>query len=209
GESRMGVARGHNLFAMDAANYAKARVTRGDASVVETQITTDGEDHFAYDRRLQDEDRRALRRDSKDDKHKMGQRVPSVQIFWSRDSSHFALVRRDERKVADLFVINALSNPRPTLETYRYAMPREANLPQPQIEMCDVATKDRVKVKADRFKDQGLQIAAAAQTAVGREKDKTEPQWVADGADRLYFIRSSRDLHKFDLCVADVKTGDV
>src|SRR5262249_31375990 len=68
-------ARGHNLFMMDAANYAKARVKPGDESVVETQLTTDAEDHFGYDRRLQDEDRRALRKDSRDDKHKMGRRV--------------------------------------------------------------------------------------------------------------------------------------
>jgi dipeptidyl-peptidase 4 len=202
-------ARGHNLFLMDAANYAKARVTPGDASVVETQITTDGEDHFAYDRRLQDEDKRALRKDSKDDKHKMGQRVPSVQIFWSRDSKRFAVVRRDERKVSDLFVINALSNPRPTLETYRYAMPGEANIPLPQIEVFDLASKARVKVKADRFVDQALQIASAPTAAIERERDKTEPKWAADGSDKLYFTRSSRDLHKFDLCVADAKTGDV
>ncbi len=202
-------ARGHNLFMMDAANYAKARVKPGDESVVETSITSDGEEHFGYDRRLQDEDRRALRKDSRDDKHKMGRRVPSIQIFWSTDSTHFAVVRRDERKVADLFVINALSNPRPTLETYRYAMPGEDNIPQPQIEIFDVASKARVVVKADRFKDQALQISAAPPTASGREKDKTEPQWVASGSDQLYFTRSSRDLHKFDLCVANTRTGEV
>ena len=162
-----------------------ARVTPGDASIAETQITTDGEQHFGYDRRLQDEDKRALRKDSKDDKHKMGQRVPSIQIVWARDSKHFAVVRRDERKVSDLFVINALSTPRPTLETYRYAMPGEANIPQPQIEVFDLATKGRIKVKADRFVDQSLQIAAAPATALGREKDKTEPQWVAEGSDKL------------------------
>jgi len=201
--------RGHNLFMMDAANYAKARVTPGDASVVETQITSDGEEHFAYDRRLQDEDKRALRKDSKDDKHKMGPRVPSIQIVWSRDSKRFAVVRRDERKVSDLFVINALSTPRPTLETYRYAMPGEANVPLPQIEVFELASKARVKVKADRFVDQQLQIMAAPGTAIEREKDKTEPQWAADGSDTLYFTRNSRDLHKFDLCAADARTGDV
>ena len=57
-------ARGHNLFMMDSANYAKARLKPGDDSVVETQITTDGEEHFGYDRRLQDEDKKALRKDS-------------------------------------------------------------------------------------------------------------------------------------------------
>ena len=202
-------ARGNNLFMIDAANYAKARKTPGDTSVVETQITTDGEEHFAYKRRLNDEDKRALRKDSKDDKHTMGPRAPSLQIFWARDSKRFALVRRDERKVGDLFVINALSNPRPTLESYRYAMPGEADIPQPQIEIFDVATKGRVKVKAERFKDQALQIAPAPASAIGREKEKTEPQWVADGSDKLYFTRSSRDLHKFDLCLADATTGEV
>src|SRR4030095_9482043 len=111
--------------------------------------------------------------------------------------------------VADLFVINALSNPRPTLERYRYAMPGEANVPQPQIEIFDVATKGRVKVNTSRFKDEALQIVSAPTIAVNREKDKNEPQWVSDGADTLYFTRNSRDLHKFDLCVADAKTGDV
>src|SRR5262249_26418623 len=134
--------------------------------------------------------------------------VPSIQVFWSKDSRRFAVVRRDERKVADLFVINALSTPRPTLETYRYAMPGEENIPQPQIEIFDVAGKGRVKVNADRFKDQGLQIAAAPQAAHARDQDKLEPRWLADGSDKLYFIRSSRDLHKFDLCLADAKTGE-
>src|SRR5439155_22311864 len=111
--------------------------------------------------------------------------------------------------VADLFVIDALATPRPALETYRYAMPGEANIPQPQIEVFDRATRGRVKVKADRFTDQALQIAAAPVTAIGRETEKTEPQWAAQGSDKLYFTRSSRDLHKFDLCVADAATGEI
>ena len=135
--------------------------------------------------------------------------MPAVNIVWSPDSKKFALLRRDERKVKDLWVINSLASPRPTLETYRYAMPGEANVPQPQIEILDLATRGRVVVKADRFKDESLQIASAPPTALGREKDKTEPQWLADGTDMLYFIRSSRDLHKVDLCVADTRTGEV
>src|SRR5439155_17589282 len=48
-------ARGFNLYMIDAANYAKAKKNPGDASVVETPITTDGEDHFGYDKRLNDD----------------------------------------------------------------------------------------------------------------------------------------------------------
>jgi dipeptidyl-peptidase-4 len=202
-------ARGHNLFMMDAAAYEKARKTPGDASVVETQITTDGEEHFGYERRLNDEDKKALKKDSKDDKNKMGQRVPSISIDWSKDSKKFAVVRRDERKVNDLWVIDSLANPRPALETYRYAMPGETNIAQPVIELFDVATKGRVKVKSDRFKDQSLQIATAPASAIRREKEKTEPQWLGDTSDKLYFVRLSRDLHKVDFCVADAATGDV
>jgi dipeptidyl aminopeptidase/acylaminoacyl peptidase len=202
-------ARGHNLYMMDAANYEKARKQPGDQAIVETAVTTDGEEHFGYDRRLNDDDKKALRKDSKDDKHQAGQRVPSITINWSKDSKKFAVVRRDERKVNDLWVINSLSSPRPTLETYRYAMPGEANVAQPQIEIFDVATRGRVKAKTDRFKDQALQIEAAPVSAVAREKEHTEPRWVAEGSDKLYFVRNSRDLHKVDLCFADAATGEV
>jgi len=202
-------ARGQNLFMMDAANYARARRSPGDTTVIETPITTDGEEHFGYARRLNDDDRKALRKDSKDDKNKAGPRVPAITINWSQDSTRFAVVRRDERKVKDLWVINSLATPRPTLETYRYAMPGEPDVPQPQIEIFTVATKARLKVKADRFKDESLQIDSAPDSAIAREKELTEPRWVANTSDRLYFTRSSRDLHKVDLCVADAATGDV
>ena len=41
-------ARNHNLFMMDAANYAKALKKADDPSIVETQITKDGEEDFGY-----------------------------------------------------------------------------------------------------------------------------------------------------------------
>jgi dipeptidyl-peptidase 4 len=202
-------ARGNNLYMMDAASYEKAKKHPDDAAIAETAITTDGEEHFGYDKRLTDDDKKALKKDSKGDKNKAGQRVPSITINWSKDSKKFAVVRRDERKVNDLWVINALSNPRPTLETYRYAMPGEPNVPQPQIEVFDVATKGRVKVKANRFKDEALQIEPARASALARDKEHTEPRWVSDTSDKLYFTRNSRDLHKVDLCVADTATGEV
>ena len=48
-------ARGQNLYMMDAANYAKAKKNPADASVAETQITTDAEEHFGYAKRLNDD----------------------------------------------------------------------------------------------------------------------------------------------------------
>ena len=56
--------------------------------------------------------------------------------------------------MTDLWVINALAQPRPTLETYRYAMPGEENIPQSEMHVFDRTTKQRVTVKEDRFTDQ-------------------------------------------------------
>jgi dipeptidyl aminopeptidase/acylaminoacyl peptidase len=200
-------ARGQNLFMMDAENHAKALKKEDDSTIVETQITTDGEEHYGYARRLNDEDRRELKISDKDLEKKP--RVPAVPISWSKDSKKFSLTRQDNRKVADLWVINSLANPRPTLETYRYPMPGEVNVTQAEMEVFDRDTKARVKVKTDRFKDQTLQVQTARVTNLQREREQMASQWVSDTSDKLYFTRTSRDMHKVDVCVANTETGEV
>src|SRR5882724_4769055 len=137
-------ARGHNLFMMDEENYKKAQKTPGDATVNEIQLTTDGEEHYSYARVLVDEDLQMLKRDQRNDKNKMGPRTPAVGIQWSKDSKKFSIIRADERKVGDLWVIHTLATPRPILESYRYAMPGEENVPQFDVYVFDVASKARV-----------------------------------------------------------------
>ncbi len=78
-------------------------------------------------------------------------------IHWSKDSKKFSLIRRDERKVGDLWVIHTLENPRPTLETYKYAMPGEANVPQLHMEVFDLASP-----VAQRNQDRPVQGSDAA-----------------------------------------------
>jgi dipeptidyl aminopeptidase/acylaminoacyl peptidase len=199
-------ARGYNLFMMDAANYALAQKKADDKNIKETQLTTDGEEHYSYATELKDDAKKEFQKDEKDRKDF---RVPASGIEWSKDSRRFALVRADERQVADLWVINSLAEPRPTLETYRYGMPGEENQPQDELLVFDVAAKTRVKVKADRFKDQSLSIASDRVTSREREADKVVAKWLSDASDKLYFLRSSRDRHKLDVCVADPATGDV
>ena len=199
-------ARGHNLFMMDADNYAKAQKKADDTTIVETQITTDGEEHFGYERRLTEDDKKTYQ---KDEKARKDYRQPSIGIFWSRDSKKFSVNRNDERKVADLWVINSLSNPRPTLETYRYSMPGEANVAQHQLEVFDRDSKARVIAKTEKFKDQTISILTARPSAIAREAEKTEPQWLSDTSDKVYFSRLSRDMHKLDVCAANSETGEV
>ncbi len=200
-------ARGENLFMMDAENFERAKKKADDKEIKETQLTTDGEEHYSYARELNDDDKKELQKDEKD---RQDYRRPAGYVVWSRDSRKIAVVREDERKVADLWVINALADPRPTLETYRYGMPGEENQPQPEILVFDLGTKAKVKIKADKFKDPTYNIFTATRTALDREREFPPPaQWIADTSDKLYFGRQTRDLHGYEVCLADTATGEV
>ena len=219
-------ARKENLFMMDAANYAKAVKQADDASIVEVQLTTDGVEHYSYGRTAREiqqirEQEQQQQQDQRDEGEIVQQetdreftdkagRAPSIPIVWSRDSSKFSVVRRDQRQVADLWVINALATPRPTLESYRYAMPGEKNAPQSELLVFDRGSKARTVIKGDRFKDQTLSIAAQpARTNVQRDPRRPIPtEWLSDSPRKLYFTRVSRDQHRLDVVVADTTTGE-
>jgi dipeptidyl-peptidase 4 len=221
-------ARKENLFMMDAENYAKALKKADDATIVETQLTTDGVEHYSYGRSAREiqnqrEQEQQQQQQERDDNGTQGEqqddrdstdvnaRMPAVPIIWSRDSNKFVLIRRDARKVADLWVINALAQPRPTLESYRYAMPGEENIPQSEMHVFDRTTKQRTTIKEDRFADQTLAIATMPQpTNLQRDPRRPLPaQWLSDSPGKLYFTRLSRDQHRLDVVVADTATGAV
>ena len=74
----------------------------------------------------------------------------------------------------------------------------------------DVATRGRVKVKGERFKDQTMSIATAPAASVRRDpRQPPVPQWLSESSGKLYFTRLSRDMHKLDVCLADTATGEV
>ncbi|RFT14878.1 MAG: Dipeptidyl peptidase IV [Candidatus Saccharicenans subterraneus] len=200
-------ARGHNLFLMDAENYARALKKPDDKTIQEIQLTTDGEEAYSFSRRLRDDEIKELQKDEKDRKDF---RRPAIMIFWSQDSKKFACIRQDERKVGELWVINSLASPRPTLESYRYGMPGEENQPQPEILVFDLATRDRLKVKAEKFKDPTFNIFTAPRPAAVEDPDEPPPAtWVSKTSDRLYFGRQTRDLHGYEVCLADTRSGEV
>jgi dipeptidyl-peptidase-4 len=222
-------ARKENLFMMDGDNYAKALKKSDDPTIVEVQLTTDGVENYSYARsareiqnqREQEQQQQQQEREDQGEQQQQqdddvditnqNARMPAIQIVWSRDSNKFALVRRDSRKVKDLWVINALAQPRPTLETYRYAMPGEANIPQSEMHVFDRTSKQRVTLKLDRFADQTVNIATRApRTNIQRDPRRPLPvEWLSDTSDKLYFTRLSRDQHRLDVAVANTATGEV
>ena len=204
-------AKNHNLYTMDPANYAKAQKDANDKTIVETQLTTDGVEDNGYGGRGMgggDQQQQQEQQENQGDEQQNRNQRQSANVSWSRDSKKFAVVRRDSRKVKQLWVINALASPRPTLETYRYAMPGDADIPQSSLEIFDVAAKSKVVAKADAFKDQTIQVEVDRPTARAREHERNEPLWAGPGSDKLYLNRLSRDMHRLDLCVVDTATGE-
>ncbi|MEJ2238387.1 MAG: DPP IV N-terminal domain-containing protein, partial [Gemmatimonadales bacterium] len=118
----------------------------------------------------------------------------SVGALWSPDSRRFAVLRTDSRAVSDLWLVEHLSQPRPTLRTFKYAMPGEP-VPQRDLWTYEVATQRLVKIDTDRWKDQTLSELFGGST------------WWTRDATTLLFTRRSRDYKQVDLCAADPSTG--
>ncbi len=190
-----------NLYWMDRENYEKALKDEKDSTIVEHALTTDGVEYYEYG--SGDRGETNVEKEKNKDKRK------PAYVLWSPDSRKLALIRSDERKVKDLWVIHNTDNPRPTLETYKYQMPGEKESPVEEILVIDVASGAQVKVAADRFVDQSLDLLRAPREEKTRDDEERASVWLAKTSDKLYFTRTSRDLKRIDLCLADVATGKV
>jgi len=206
-------ARNHNLFMMTRESYQEIlEARRGkegedadkadeEVEVEEIQLTEDGEEHYSYasgDRGDTDN-----KREEDKDKRKR------ANITWSHNSQRFAIVRSDQRKSGELWVIHSVGNKRPELETYKYDMPGEKDVTQQELLVYDLEVRAMVQVQADGFQDQSIRISSARQFFYPDSDEPRRSLWLSDDASELYFTRSSRDLHRIDVCVADATTGEV
>jgi len=200
--------RDNNLWWMDKDNYKKAVKDENDSTIVEHQLTKDGIEHYAYG---------SSQDDGGDDNvntttttNRRGAKKPrrASQVLWSPDAKHFALIRVDNRKVKDLWVINSIAEPRPTLQTYKYQMPGEKEAPLKELLLFDFAAKTSKKLNVSLFKDQELDTWGAPVPAKNRDDEFVPNVWLGTN-ERFYFYRTGRDLKRIDVCSVDVQTGAV
>jgi dipeptidyl aminopeptidase/acylaminoacyl peptidase len=196
--------RNYNLYWMDRPNYEKALKNEDDSTIVEHAITEDGVEYFSYG----NESVFGTNSESNVDKEKNKNKRKPCFAFWSPDSKHFAIVRTDTRKVKDLWVINSVSEPRPTLETFKFWMPGEKDVPVEYVLLFENATKTYKELNVKQFKDQGVIIWSAPQMRNTRDDDWRPLLWQGSNG-RFYITRTSRDYKRIDLCTVDVSTGEV
>src|SRR5215203_1491347 len=196
--------RNFNLFWMDKSNYEKALKNEDDSTIVEHTITKDGIEYFSYS----NEGILSGTGENNVDKEKNKKKRKPAFVYWSPDSKHFTLVRTDARTVKELWVINSVADPRPTLETYKYWMPGEKEAPIAYTLLFDNATKTYRELNVKQFKDQDINVWNARQPNNTRDDDWRPLLWLGTN-DKFYFTRTSRDLKRIDLCFVDINSGDV
>ncbi len=192
-------AREFNLYRMDSANLRKAMAKEDDSTIVEEKLTTDGIENYGFGESYGE---------TNNEKFASRKKRKFAGVMWSPDSRHFVVTRTDSRNVKDLWVINSIAEPRPTLETYKYHMPGEKEAPVREMILVDMVSKKTVKINASQFKDQEIGIWSANVEKRNRDNEHRPMIWMGNDT-KLYFNRTSRDLKRIDLCVLDVVSNQV
>lgn len=181
-----------NLFYMDTLNLRKAAEDPKDSTLVEHRITSDGYKDFCY----------GINNYSGNTETDTTKRVFPSELVWSPDSRHIAVMRWDMAPLKDFWVINSLTQPRPTLETYKYQMPGE---PGPKGHLHVFSTSDWTsrQVKINAFKDQDLIMQPDVRTTDDQFDEFYGSRWLGDD-NGFYLTRMSRDLKRMDICYVGV-----
>jgi dipeptidyl-peptidase 4 len=166
------------------------------------QLTKDGEQWYSFGSRgqggqqqqQQQRDEEQQQEEQQEEQQEQQRRETRVRasVTWSADSKRFYVTRSDSRKVGDLFLVNSLTNPRPSLLTYKYAMPGEENVTQVELFTFDREKKELTKHDVLKFKD-------------GRYFDIHWP----DTSDRLRFVRRDRLQRNLEFCEMDMSNHEV
>ncbi len=196
--------RNYNLYWMDKANYEKALINEEDSTIIEHAITTDGKLYFSWHSESSYGGGGETNVDIEKNKNK---RKP-VYATWSEDGKHFAINKVDNTKVKDLWVINSIADPRPTLETYKYWMPGEKEAPVDHLFVFDMNGFAKKEINVSVFKDQDIAIWDKTRNINTRDDEFKPNIWLGTN-DKMYISRTSRDLKKIDQCVIDINTGIV
>lgn len=172
----------HNLFLAQEGKESDA-----------VQITTDGEEDYSFGGLRGGFGGQFLgkgRTTGVESKIPIADRKSRPNATWSPDNKSFYVTRTDARGVQDLFLINSLSDPRPTLFTYKYPMPGEDAVRKSELFYCDAGEKKVTKVKSKWPYETYDNI-----------------HWNKTG-DELRFIRRDRLRRHLEVCSINTKTGE-
>lgn len=123
------------------------------------------------------------------DTTKKEDRKTRPNLTWSADSKSFHITRSDSRNVKELFLVDSLGAPRPTLEKYKYPMPAEEVIRKTELLYGDAENKALKRVSPK-----------------WRDERYSDVRW-DKATGELRFIRRDRLQRNLEVCSYDVHTG--
>lgn len=144
---------------------------------IPVQLTMDGGPNYTFNR---------------EDEGQGEGRFGAESAHWIPGTHRFYAVREDDRKTRDLWLINSLDTPYPTLKTYKAELAGDKNVTQYELLIGDVDTREVKKIDINRWPDQYIDVLYTSK----------------DGK-RIYFQRYNRVWNQADICEVDVATGNV
>ena len=169
--------------AQKAADTSGSKPPKFDAKLDELaiQLTTDGVDKYSFAGRVT---QRGASQEIKADT------LTRPNVNWSKDSKSIYVMRSDRRDIKDLWVINSLATPRPTLETYPYSMPGEEKIRKTELFWFQAGQKSLTLVK-QHWKDEFYSDFR-----------------FSDDSSHLRFLRRDRLLRNVEYCSLALANGE-
>lgn len=144
---------------------------RDNRSGQQVQLTTDGKESASYCVRSA---KKAIKEGN------------AAGMWWNHIYIYCMI---DDSEVSDLYLINALSKPRPSLKTKKMPLPNEKGVRQYKVFWCNADTKKWGVLPINKFKDAVLDINYQIQD------------------NGILFTRRSRGVDTLELCRLDLPTG--
>jgi len=149
------------------------------------QLSDDGEQNYSF----------GSRNPNAGQRQREGENATRVRpsVSWADDSRAFYVTRSDSREVRELFLVNSLSEPRPTLESYRYAMPGEDEVTQVEFFIFDRGRAELRQPDVARWRDQRY----------------FNMHWTNGTSEKLRLVRRARTQRDLELIEIDTATDEI
>jgi dipeptidyl aminopeptidase/acylaminoacyl peptidase len=125
-----------------------------------------------------------------DQKDKDKDKKTRPAVTWSKDSKAFYATRTDVRGLKELFLVNNVANPRPTLMRYTYPMPGDENVRKTELFVFHLGARKLIHVEP-KWKDETY----------------SDLHW-GKSSDELRFVRHDRLHRNAEFCTVNVQTGE-